>query len=96
MAASAYAAYAGLHDAPDGHTVCVVYCNTADNKLINHNVPPAHRSYRRYGWYWWVGNARPTSSQHNYGPFTSSRLAYQDAMKQHAPGKRLAAVAGRS
>lgn len=83
MPLSSNAAFAGLHEAPDGSYVTVAYCTASDNRKLNQGSPRGHLSYMRFGWYWWASPTRPRQPLLNFGPFTSSRLAYQDAMAQH-------------
>lgn len=81
-------AYAGEHGTPDGFVVCVLFISGTATRVFNRQAgyTIGTREYRRFGWYW-TTKLRATSAvltlRYGFGPFTSSRLAYQDAMKRN-------------
>lgn len=76
-------AFAGVHDAPDGTAFAIGYRDKAALAPFNVGRPPGHAQRYRIGWYWHNGSILR-------GPFTSSRLAYQDAMAALAKKPKVA------
>lgn len=69
---------------PNGVKVAVVYMDRAALLRIFGYRPPGHPARKRIGWYWHAAEAaEPRRTPDHFGPFTSSRLAMQDAIKRN-------------
>lgn len=69
---------------PNGVKVSVAYLDRAKLLAVFGYQPPGHPARKRIGWYWappdMMGHCHPPD---HFGPFTSSRLAMQDAIKRN-------------
>jgi hypothetical protein len=87
MALRANDAYAGDAEMPNGRRVTVFFLDRASLvREFGKQPPPGHPDYRnrrRVGWYWRVDYGPVIGSTVTTGPFTSSRRAMMDALKNN-------------